>query len=180
MQTGKRVFVIVYLLIIIFAIIGLLYGCSSVKRVLGDPKKIDLVWERASLQGRCLNDSVYTTDSFYTIATDTIYGIDYLTDTAYINGETVITKRVTTSKVINHYKTVTVNNNTVVKDVKQLNKYKEIIENLKSDLELARSQRNKWTFRFFALLAIVAIIAFRKPILTFLSGGWSKVLKLIS
>ena len=179
MQTDKFKDVF-YLYIIATLILTLLFSCNPVKQVLKDNKKIDKVWEKALLQGRCLNDSVTTntTDTLYT--SDTLYGIDYLTDTAYINGEIVITKYVNTNKIIRQFKTVTINNHTVVKDKKLENKQKEIIEDLTNDLRLTKQQRNKAVLTLLALLLLWAGYLFRKPILTFLSGGWSKVLKMIS
>lgn len=179
MQTDNKFKDVFYLYIIAVLIIALMASCNPVKQVLKDSKKIDKVWEKALLQGRCLNDSitVVNTDTLY--SSDTIYGIDYLTDTAYINGETVITKTTTVNKIINRYKTVIVNNHTVVKDTKQLTIYKGIVEDLTNDLRLTKQQRNKWTFRFFALLGIIAIVLFRKPILAFLTGGFSKITSLL-
>jgi hypothetical protein len=170
--------------LILFLVCPFIYGlillsCNPVKQVLKDNEKIDKVWEKALLQGRCLNDSVTTntTDTLYT--SDTLYGIDYLTDTAYINGEIVITKHVNTNKIIRQFKTVTINSHTVVKDKKLENKQKEIIEDLTNDLRLTKQQRNKWSFRFFALLGIIVIVLFRKPILAFLTGGFSKITSLL-
>jgi hypothetical protein len=53
------------------------------------------------------------------------------------------------------------------------------IEDLTNELRLTKQQRNKAVLTLLALLLLWAAYLFRKPILTFLSGGWSKLLSVV-
>lgn len=174
-----------YLYIIATLILTLLFSCNPVKQVLKDNDKMIEVWEKGALIGWCANDSVFINKSDTLINFDTLYALDLQVDTIFLNDvQTIVKKEVkTVTKTVtirDTIKTVIVDNSRVELLGNQVLKQNGIIENLKSDLKLTRQQRNKWTFRFFALLGIILVVAFRKPILTFLSGGWSKVLKLFS
>jgi hypothetical protein len=184
MQTDKTKDVF-YLYIIATLILTLLFSCNPVKQVLDDPKKLEEVWEKGALQGRCVNDSVFTNTSDTLINFDTLYALDMQVDTIFLNDVQTIVKKeiktvVKTVTIRDTLKTVIVDNSRVALLDNIVKKQDGTIEDLTNDLRLTKAQRNKWSFRFFALLGIIVIVLFRKPILTFLSGGWNKVLKMFT
>jgi hypothetical protein len=173
-----------YLYIIFVLIATLLFSCNPVKQVLKDNDKMIEVWEKGALSGWCANDSVYINTTDTLINFDTLYALDLQVDTLFINDAKTIVKKETktvvkTVTIRDTIKTVIVDNSRVRLLEKVIEKDEATISDLNNDLELTKAQRNKWTFRFFALLGIIVIVLFRKPILAFLTGGFSKITSLL-
>ena len=115
---------------------------------------------------------------------DTLYALDLKVDTIFQNDIKTVIKHevktvVKTVTIRDTLKTVVVDNSRIELLGNEIYKQNATIEDLSNDLKLTKAQRNKWTFRFFALLGIIVIVLFRKPILTFLTGGFSKITSLL-
>jgi hypothetical protein len=175
---------IFYLYIIATLILTLLFSCNPVKQVLKDESKMRQVWNEGALIGWCVNDSVFINKSDTLINFDTLYALDIQVDTIFLNDvQTIVKKEIkTVTKTVtirDTLKTVIVDNSRVALLDNIVKKQEGEIEDLTNDLRLTKQQRNKWSFRFFALLGIIVIVLFRKPILAFLTGGFSKITSLL-
>ena len=175
---------IFYLYIIAVLLLALMASCNPVKQVLKDESKMREVWNEGALIGWCVNDSVFINKSDTLINYDTLYALDLQVDTIFLNDvQTIVKKEVKivtkTITIRDTLKTVVVDNSRVELLGNEIYKRNATIEDLSNDLKLTKAQRNKWSFRFFVLLGIIVIVLFRKPILTFLTGGWSKLLSVV-
>jgi len=148
-----------------YLLLILLFACNPVKQVLKDKEKLDQVAEVVIKSGYCANDTTIITKSDTTIVHDTTYEIDTIidlhlkTDTQYVKlPKKVITRTITIRDTI---KSVVVDNARVLLLEKELNKYKESLNEYK---ELAKQ---RWWYLFWLVL-IFLIYLLRKPLLKLL------------
>jgi hypothetical protein len=161
------------ILIVAVLAMALLFSCNPVKKVLLNDKYYKVVTDKFVSEGGCVNDTVFNSDT--TVLFDTLYSLDFKTDTVYIDDIKTIVK--TEIKTVT--KTVTIKDTAVVTDntrinllQKQLADSSVKINNLQDKLDKAvdyleqmRKDRNTWRFRFWALIVIALVIIFRKPII---------------
>jgi hypothetical protein len=148
-----------------YLLLILLFACNPVKQVLKDKEKLDQVAEVVIKSGYCANDTTIITKSDTTIVHDTTYEIDTIidlhlkTDTQYVK----LPKKVITRTIIirDTIKSVVVDNARVLLLEKELNKYKESLNEYK---ELAKQ---RWWYLFWLVL-IFLIYLLRKPLLKLL------------
>jgi len=154
--------------IIILILAFTLASCNSVKRVLKDPAKKEIVgreWEKIN---PCNNDSIFVTKRDTTLLLDTLYNIYY--DTVEVNNEPiVITKRVPTliTKTVTIRDTVriaTVDNRRLNIALDSANYYKGLTQQFKAKFEQQitetkeqRARGNKWRFYFIILCVSTAL-----------------------
>lgn len=148
-----------------YLLLILLFACNPVKQVLKDREKFDKVAQEVVKAGYCANDTTIITKSDTTIVHDTTYEIDTIidlhlkTDTQYVK----LPKKVITRTIIirDTIKSVVVDNARVLLLEKELNKYKESLNEYK---ELAKQ---RWWYLFWLVL-IFLIYLLRKPLLKLL------------
>lgn len=170
----KKLFYFILLLIpLALGLIVLFSSCNPVKKVLNDKSKMREVWQKGALAGWCVNDSIFTSDT--TIVLDTLYSVDYKSDTVTVNDIKYIEKILykTIDKKIIIRDTVVVTDNSRIELQSQLidqqkKEIKQIGDNLKkseAETKDRKRERNKWRLYFFLLLAGITAWFLRKPIL---------------
>ncbi|HEY9705319.1 MAG TPA: hypothetical protein V6C58_22965, partial [Allocoleopsis sp.] len=137
-----------------------------------DDKKYKIVTDKFVSEGGCVNDTIFSSDT--TVVFDSLYILDFKTDTMYIDDIKTILK--TEYKTIT--KTVTIKDTAVVTDrtkeellnskiAHQFRKIKELEQQIKDEQLNTKEQRqrsNKWRFYFWALIVAAGIYIFRKPL----------------
>lgn len=160
------------MLLIAFIIALSMISCNPVKQVLKDESKKRQVWEQGALDGWCVNDSVFVSDT--TIVLDTLHSIDYVSDTITVNNVRYVEK--ITYKTIE--KKITIRDTTVVTDNSRIElqgrlidqqraEMNQLYKNLKESEALEkqrRKERNKWRLYFFISVTAFAAWLLRKPI----------------
>lgn len=172
MSKETKVILAAYLIIIVAAL-ALLSSCNPVKRVLLDEKKYKIVTDHFVLGGGCVNDTIFNSDT--TILLDTLYSLDFKTDTFNIFNEKVVvqTKYKTIEKKVIIRDTAVVTDQTRIKllNDKLAESHKETvrltqqIKNEQLNYKEQRQRANKWRFYFWALIIAAGIYTFRKPLL---------------
>lgn len=149
-------------------------GCNPVARVIGNPKHYKAITEHVISSGACVNDSVYISDT--TIILDTLYTIDYTSDTVRV-GDSIYIDRVeyrTIDKIHKVKETITITDNSriallqkelIKKDGELIAKNDELIKS-KAETKEARKERNKWRLYFWLVLAAITAFILRKPLLS--------------
>lgn len=177
MSKDNKVFILIFTLVALAALMLYLSSCNPVKRVLKDPFKTQQVFDEGVKLGWCVNDSVYISDT--TIILDTLNVIETVSDTVQI-GDSVWIDRVEYRTIT---KTVTIRDTTVITDNSRINLLQkqlikqdgEIIQldnkvkEAKAETKKSRQERNKWRLWFFLLLGAFGVWIFRKPILKLIS-----------
>ncbi len=154
------------ILLLLFVIA--LASCSSVKRVLKDPAKKEIVgreWEKIN---PCNNDTLTVTNSDTTILLDTLYNI--YTDTVIVEGATkvifkqvpkIVTKTIKIRDTVNNY---VVDNRRLNIALDSANYYKGLTQQFKAKFEQQitetkeqRARGNKWRFYFIILCVSTAL-----------------------
>lgn len=173
MSKDNKVFILIFTLVALAALMLYLSSCNPVKRVLKDPFKTQQVFDEGVKLGWCVNDSVYISDT--TVILDTLNVIETVSDTVQI-GDSIWIDRVEYRTIT---KTVTIRDTTVVTDNSRINllqkqlikKNGEYVQKLheleqsQAETKEARQERNKWRLWFFLLLGAFGVWIFRKPIL---------------
>jgi len=174
MNKETKIILGIYLFAILIAVIILANSCSPVKQVKKDHNKVKEVFEYAILTGleECVNDTIINSKSDTTIVSDTLYSIDYLTDT--VNNQVIkevtkfINKTVTVRDTFKLVVTDKTKENILVNNVAEITSQKVKIENdlIAKEVQLKemKQKKNRWAFRFWLLIVLAAIVIFRKPI----------------
>jgi hypothetical protein len=171
LTTSFRI-LIIYLLVVIA--LCLAASCSPVKQVLKDESKMREVWEKGVLKSWCVNDTLILNQSDTLITFDTLFALDYRTDTYTVDNEIVKTVYKTVVKTVAIRDTFTavvkdwkhielIQKQLIAKDGQLLEKIDQL-EKSKSETKQARKDRNKWRLWFFILLGIIGVYLFRKPL----------------
>lgn len=158
-------------------VLAILTSCNPVKQVLKDEYKMRKVWNEGVLDGWCVNDTTIVSKSDTLITFDTLYSLDFKTDTFNIDHEVVKVKTVTkTVKIRDTIKQVVTDNSRVDILNDMLNKCNDGQLQLSHELDAKnieyedmQTNRNRWRFRFFLLALAIAVYLFRKPILKLIS-----------
>lgn len=174
------------LLLFFLLALWVLYTCSScspVKRVLLNDKYYKQVTDKFVLDGGCVNDTIFASDT--TVLFDTLYSLDYKTDTVTIDNIKSIVK--TEYKTVT--KTVIIRDTAVVTDQTQINLLKSQIASkdvkLKSkedELSQVIGQLKEWKFKarkknfmFWGLVFSILVFIFKKPIFGMLRKSILKI-----
>lgn len=163
-----------YLLLILAAVIliHLFSGCSPVKRVLLNDKYYKQVTDKFVLDGGCVNDTIFASDT--TVLLDTLYSLDYKTDTVTIDNIKSIVK--TEYKTVT--KTVIIRDTAVVTDHTQINLLKSQIASkdvklksredelsqVKGQLKGAEALAKKRWWLMWLVIVLCGVWTFRKPL----------------
>ena len=145
-----------------------LIGCNSVKQVLKDPAKVDIVGREWEKTNPCVVDSIVTVKSDTTILLDTLYNI--YTDTVIVEGKTttiikqvpkIVTKTIKIRDTVNNY---VVDNRRLNIALDSVNWYKGLTQQFKAKFEQQitetkeqRARGNKWRFYFILLCVATAL-----------------------
>jgi GTP1/Obg family GTP-binding protein len=145
-----------------------LIGCNSVKQVLKDPAKVDIVGREWEKKNPCVVDSIVTIKSDTTILLDTLYNI--YTDTVIVEGKTttiikqvpkIVTKTIKIRDTVNNY---VVDNRRLNIALDSVNWYKGLTQQFKAKFEQQitetkeqRARANKWRFYFILLCVAIAL-----------------------
>ena len=151
-----------------------LFGCNPVKRVLKDDNKIREVFNEGVKRSWCVNDTVIQSKSDTLITFDTLFAIDFKTDTFTVDREItkVVTKTVTKTVTIKDTVTQTVTDHKLTDLLKeelfgkteQLVKLQKDIVNLQAEKLSMKKERNKWRLYFWLIVAGITGFILRKPI----------------
>lgn len=169
------VLITAYLLAVLF--LAMLASCNPVKKVLRNPAMYEKVKNRVILNGECVNDTLIVSKSDTLITFDTLYSLDFKTDTFNIDHEVVKLKTVTkTIKIRDTIRQVITDNSRIDILNDMLNKCNDGQLQLSHELDAKniefedmQANRNRWRFRFFLLALAIAVYLFRKPILKLIS-----------
>ena len=145
-----------------------LIGCNSVKQVLKDPAKVDVVGREWEKNNPCNNDTITVSNSDTTILLDTLYNIYY--DTVIVEGATkiiikqvpqVVTKTIKIRDTVNNY---VVDNRRLNIALDSVNWYKGLTQQFKAKFEQQitetkeqNARANKWRFYFILLCVATAL-----------------------
>ena len=146
-----------------------LIGCNSVKQVLKDPAKVDIVGREWEKKNPCNNDTITVSNSDTTILLDTLYNI--YTDTVIVEGATttiikqvpkIVTKTIKIRDTVNNY---VVDNRRLNIALDSVNYYKGLSQQFKAKYEQQitetkeqRARGNKWRF-YFILLCVATVLS---------------------
>jgi hypothetical protein len=147
---------------------GIFFSCNSVKQVLKDPAKVDIVGREWEKKNPCNNDTITVSNSDTTILLDTLYNIYY--DTIFVDGKTVtivkqvpqiVTKTVKIRDTVDNY---IVDNRRLYIALDSVNWYKGLTQQFKAKFEQQitetkeqRARANKWRFYFILLCVATAL-----------------------
>jgi len=173
MKIKLKTVIALLLIPLLIGLILLFASCNPVKKVLRDESKMREVWNKGALEGWCVNDSVYVSDT--TIVLDTLHSIDYVSDTITIDNVKYIEKL--SYKTIE--KKITIRDTTVVTDNSRIELQGKLIEHQKGEIKQLginlkesealtkqkRQERNKWRLYFFLAVFSFAAWILRKPII---------------
>ena len=172
----KTVSAICMLLILLFYALSH-SSCNPVRRVLLDDEKYKIVTDKFVSEGGCVNDTIFSSDT--TVLLDTLYSLDFKTDTVYIDDvKTVVrTEFKTVEKRVIIRDTAVVTDNSrinllqkeVSKHLEDKSKLNEKIVSLQDDLQAQKKKTGKWKLYFWIILIVSIAIQFRKPILRLIS-----------
>jgi GTP1/Obg family GTP-binding protein len=145
-----------------------LIACNSVKQVLKDPAKVDIVGREWEKDNPCNNDTITVSNSDTTILLDTLYNI--YTDTVIVEGKTttiikqvpkIVTKTIKIRDTVNNY---VVDNRRLNIALDSVNWYKGLTQQFKAKFEQQitetkeqRARANKWRFYFILLCVATAL-----------------------
>jgi hypothetical protein len=174
MTKENRMIAFIFVVVITAAIIALLTSCNPVKKVLKDSAKMQQVFNKGVELGWCVNDTLVVSQSDTLITYDTIYSLDFNTDTYTVDREVIRNVTKVVSKTIRITDTIT----KVVTDNSRLNLKQKENDNLRSQIvtsreqlqeskeetKQARQQRNKWRLLFWVILAVIIGFILRKPL----------------
>lgn len=180
MIKDKHIKIIISILCAVFvlgALAVVFSSCNPVKQVLKDEYKMRKVWNEGALDGWCVNDTTIVSKSDTLVTFDTLYSLDFKTDTFNIDHEVVKVKTVTkTVKIRDTIKQVVTDNSRVDILNDMLNKCNDGQLQLSHELDAKNIEfedmkvyRNRWRFRFFLLALAIAVYLLRKPILKLIS-----------
>ena len=180
-RTVINIMIAVYTIGLLLFLLLSLNSCNPVKQVLRDEYKMRKVWNEGALAGWCVNDSIIINKSDTLITFDTLYSLDFKTDTFTVDKEVVKVKTVVkTVRITDTFTNIVTDNSRIALLQQQLNvsndKGLELSrenDTLKTAANSFKSERNKWRFRFFLLLTIFGLFLFRKPL-------WKLATKFIS
>jgi hypothetical protein len=171
MSKETKVILAAYLIIIVAAL-ALLSSCNPVKRVLLNDEYYKIVTDKFVSEGGCVNDTVFNSDT--TVLFDTLYSLDFKTDTFNIFNEKVIvqTKYKTIEKkvvirdtaVVTDYARIKLLNENIAAKDAEINTAKNALKSEQLKTKEQQQRGNKWVFNFWALIVAVSIYVFRKPI----------------
>jgi hypothetical protein len=160
-------------LIIAVLVMSLLFSCNPVKRVLLNDEYYKIVTDKFVSEGGCVNDTVFNSDT--TVLFDTLYSLDFKTDTFNIFNEKVVvqTKYKTIEKkviirdtaVVTDHTRIKLLNDKLVESHKETVRLTQQIKDEQLNYKEQRQRANKWRFYFWALIIAAGIYTFRKPIL---------------
>jgi hypothetical protein len=159
---------IVYLFILL--VITISFSCNSVKRVLTNDKKFNIVAKEVVKRGYCINDTVIVD----VVKIDTIIQNNYITDTISITTKDTVLPSGTSISVKNDKVYVkcpptknivqTVTKNNYIRDVKlesilktEITQKTDSIKELKIDIKNKKVTITKERAKFYILLSIIAI-----------------------
>jgi regulator of replication initiation timing len=179
--TAHTRILLIYLLIV--AALCIMASCSPVKRVLNNEKYYNTIAEHVISSGLCVNETVLLNQSDTLITFDTLFALDYRTDTYTVDNEIVKTVYKTVVKTVairDTFKSVVTDNSRLDLQQKEISKglqeqsklLAKIVALEKKNSELRKSKNKAWTFFWIIVAAITAFIL-RKPLLSLVSplGG---------
>ncbi len=180
-RTVINIMIAVYTIGLLLFLLLALNSCNPVKQVLRDEYKMRKVWNEGALKGWCVNDTLIVNKSDTLITFDTLYSLDFKTDTFTVDKEIVKVKTVVkTVRITDTFTNIVTDNSRIELLQKQLAKKDDEAISLNNKLvdsiaetKQAKQDRNKWRFRFFLLLTIFGLFLFRKPL-------WKLATKFIS
>ena len=171
MSKETKVILAAYLIIIVAAL-ALLSSCNPVKRVLLNDEYYKIVTDKFVSEGGCVNDTIFNSDT--TVVFDTLYSLDFKTDTFNIFNEKVVvqTKYKTIEKkviirdtaVVTDHTRIKLLNDKLVESHKETVRLTQQIKDEQLNYKEQRQRTNKWRFYFWALIVAASIYVFRKPI----------------
>lgn len=152
-----------------------LFGCNSVKRVLKDTAKMEQVFNEGVKKGWCVNDTIIQSKSDTLITFDTLFAVDFETDTFTVDREVVKTVTKVVTKTVKIRDTVT----NIVKDNRlinllgdelsdkqaQLTEKENELKKVQAQVKEFKQARNKWRLYFWLLVAAIGVFLFGKPLL---------------
>lgn len=154
-----------------------LSSCNPLKQVLKDEYKMRQVWNEGALDGWCVNDTTIISKSDTLISYDTLYSLDFRTDTFQIDREVVKIKTVvktvcirdTVNKIVTDNSRIDLLTKQLAAKDGQINQLKESIKAAEDKAAKERKRANKWMLYFWIVVSAVGIYLFRKPILKLIS-----------
>lgn len=172
MSKGTKAILICYLLVIVAALFALT-SCNPVKRVLLNDEYYKIVTDKFVSEGGCVNDTIWSSPDSVVVF-DTLYSLDFKTDTFNIFNEKVIvqTKYKTIEKkvvirdtaVVTDYARIKLLNEKIAAKDAEINTAKNALKSEQLKTKQQQQRANKWVFNFWALIVAVSIYVFRKPI----------------
>lgn len=179
MSKDSKIFILIFALVALAALLLFLSSCNPVKRVIKDPFKMQQVFDEGVKLGWCVNDSVYVSDT--TVLFDTLHVFETVSDTLVMDRDSIIYVNRVSYKTVT--KTVTIRDTTIVTDKKKEKLLQKEVSKLLDDkvklkqslinLEAAKlnmnKQRNKWRLYFWLLVAAIGVMIFRKPLLSLIT-----------
>jgi len=162
LNTHTRI-LLIYLLVV--AALCLLASCNPVKRVINNPKHYKNITEHVISSGACVNDTLIISQSDTLVTFDTLYTLDFNTDTYTVDREVVrnvtkvVTKTVTIRDTITKVVTDNARLNLKQKEVDALkvkvNTQSEQITQLKEDVRKANnSKRKAWLYLWLIVAGV--------------------------
>jgi hypothetical protein len=175
-MSSKEKSILLFRILVGGVLAGIFFSCNSVKQVLKDPAKVDIVGREWEKKNPCNNDTITVTNSDTTILLDTLYNI--YTDTVIVEGKTttiikqvpkIVTKTVKIRDTVNNY---VVDNRRLYIALDSMNQYKGLTQQFKAKFEQQitetkeqRAKATKFKFMFWGLIALgIAIKIFQSQI----------------
>ncbi len=181
MNRHHKVIAGIFVAVAFAAIAALMYGCKPLEKVLNDPELYAQLRDSVFARGECVNDTLIEIKSDTVMYTDTLYSIDYVSDSVRVDSVIVVTN--TKIKTVN--KTITIHDTVkqIVKDEKQLDLLKKVMNRRKhvadSTIQAVTASKRYWkskarkrSWLLYGLIAVNGVVLFRKPL-------WRLIRKLI-